>query len=61
MALGASPLRSDRVRSAGALVSYRPLPAATVQMSLLRETRSSNIPFNDYTANVVSLSGRLAF
>ena len=59
--LGVAAARSERVRSAGVLLSYRPLRTVTLQASILHETRSANIAFGDYVANVVWLSARLAF
>jgi len=60
-ALGVVPARTDHVRSAGLLFSYRALRTVNLQLSLLHETRTSNIAFGDYRANVAYLSGRLAF
>ncbi|HEY8068074.1 MAG TPA: XrtB/PEP-CTERM-associated polysaccharide biosynthesis outer membrane protein EpsL [Burkholderiales bacterium] len=60
-ALGITPSRIDKVRSLGALLTYRALRTVTLQLSAAHETRSSNIAFGDYAANVVFLSGRLAF
>jgi len=60
-ALGLTGQRDDRVRSMGALFSYHPIPRIGVQASLLHETRSSNVAFGDYAANVVWLNARFAF
>ncbi|HLX81852.1 MAG TPA: XrtB/PEP-CTERM-associated polysaccharide biosynthesis outer membrane protein EpsL [Burkholderiales bacterium] len=60
-ALGVTPSRIDKVHSLGALLTYRALQTVTLQLSAVHETRSSNIAFGDYAANVVFLSGRLAF
>jgi exopolysaccharide biosynthesis operon protein EpsL len=43
LASGVSPNRTDRVRSAMATVSYRPVRALTLLMSAQREARSSNV------------------
>jgi exopolysaccharide biosynthesis operon protein EpsL len=59
--LGLAPVRSERLRAASAFLTYRPLRTVTLQLSALRERRTANVAFGDYTANVVSLSGRLAF
>jgi exopolysaccharide biosynthesis operon protein EpsL len=61
VALGLSSERVDHVRTAGALVSYRPVRIVTLQLSAYHESRTSNVDFGDYSANVVYLSGRLAF
>ncbi len=61
VALGVAQERRDRVRAASAGLAYRPLRTVTLQLSALREKRSSNIAFGDYVANVVSLSVRFAF
>lgn len=58
---GQTPGRSDRVRTAGLAVSYRPTRALTLQLSAQRERRSSNTPLADYQANGVLASLRLAF
>jgi hypothetical protein len=61
VALGLAPERVDHVRTAGALVSYRPVRLVTLQLSGYHESRTSNVAFGDYSANVVQVSGRLAF
>jgi exopolysaccharide biosynthesis operon protein EpsL len=58
---GASPGRTDRVRSGTAAVSYRPARNVTLQMSAQRENRSSNAVFADYLVNVVFASLRIGF
>jgi hypothetical protein len=61
VALGLATERVDRVRTAGALVSYQPVRLLTLQLSAYHESRTSNVDFGDYSANVVQISGRLAF
>lgn len=61
LALGTTADRTDRVRVFGAIVSYRPTRSLTLRLSGQRETRSSNVPLNDYTANVFSLNALFAF
>jgi exopolysaccharide biosynthesis operon protein EpsL len=76
LASGASPNRTDRVRSVAAMISYRPTRTFTLQMSAQREARSSNVvpaaagppPGNtpavlpvDYVVNVISISARITF
>ena len=61
VALGLASERVDHVRTAGALVSYRPVRLVTLQLSAYHESRTSNVDFGDYSANVVQLSGRLTF
>jgi exopolysaccharide biosynthesis operon protein EpsL len=58
---GASPNRTDRVRSATATVSYRPARTLTLLMSAQREARSSNVAFIDYAVNVRSIAARITF
>ncbi|MGB5079741.1 MAG: XrtB/PEP-CTERM-associated polysaccharide biosynthesis outer membrane protein EpsL [Burkholderiales bacterium] len=58
---GASPSRTDRVRSATAAVSYRAARNVTLLMSAQREIRESSIPLIDYEFNVYSVSARIAF
>ena len=60
-ALGLLGQRDDRVHTMSALLSYQPLRSLTVQASLLHETRSSNVAFGDYAANVAWINARLAF
>ena len=60
-ALGLLGQRDDRVHTMSALLSYQPLRSLTVQASLLHETRSSNVAFGDYAANVAFINARLAF
>jgi len=70
---GDSTLRTDRVRSATATVSYRPARILTLLMSAQREARSSSfvpppavppapaaLPV-DYVVNVISITARIAF
>ncbi len=58
---GASPGRTDRVRSGTATVSYRPARTLTLLMSAQREARSSNVAFVDYAVNVRSIAARITF
>lgn len=59
-ALGLQGPRDDRVRTLNALLAYQPLRNLTLQASLTRETRSSNVAFGDYAANVAWITARLA-
>lgn len=61
LALGTAGERIDKVHLLNAMVSYRPMRSLTLQLSGQRETRSSNIPLGDYTANIVNFNARLAF
>ena len=58
---GGAQGRVDRVASATAALTYRPLRSITLQASVLRESRTSNFPTADYLANVASLTARLSF
>ena len=68
---GASPNRTDRVRSGTATVSYRPARTLTLLTSAQREARSSNVVPDpaatpavlpvDYVVNVISITARIAF
>jgi exopolysaccharide biosynthesis operon protein EpsL len=53
--------RVDRVRSATASISYKPLRSVTLQASVLREVRTSNTAGADYTVNVGTVTARLSF
>lgn len=71
LASGVSPNRTDRVRSAAAAVSYRPVRALTLQVSAQRENRSSNVVPDpaatppvlpaDYVVNILSVAARITF
>jgi exopolysaccharide biosynthesis operon protein EpsL len=58
---GSDPARSDIVRAASVAISWQPLLSLNVALSGGRETRSSNVALGDYSANIVSLTARLAF
>jgi hypothetical protein len=49
------------VNAAGLAASYRPHPRITLNLSLRRETRSTNLAFGDYAVNVASLGARIGF
>jgi exopolysaccharide biosynthesis operon protein EpsL len=53
--------RVDHVGSATAMLSYKPVQSITLQISALREARSSNTVNADYLANVAFFSARIAF
>jgi exopolysaccharide biosynthesis operon protein EpsL len=53
------PSRTDWVRTAALKVSYRPLRSVAVEMTLLRQTRSSTFPLGDYEANVANVAVRI--
>jgi exopolysaccharide biosynthesis operon protein EpsL len=55
------PARRERVNAAGLAASYRPHPRITLNLSLRRETRSTNLAFGDYAVNVASLGARIGF
>lgn len=61
VAPGAAAGRQDRVHAAGLSLSYRPTRAATLQFSVRRERRSSNVPLADYDADTAFASVRIAF
>jgi hypothetical protein len=61
LALGNVTTRTDHVRSAGLTVSYRPLRTITLEMALLRETRSSTAAFGDYEVNIARAGARIGF
>lgn len=60
-ALGLAATRIDHVRGASALLAWRPARSLVLQVSALRESRSSNVPLGDYVVNVVAVSGRFSF
>jgi exopolysaccharide biosynthesis operon protein EpsL len=65
--VGGTPNRTDRVRSATATVSYRPVRALALLISAQREGRSSNVVAAptvfpvDYVVNVISIAARITF
>jgi len=58
---GGAQGRIDKVSSATASLAYRPLQSITLQASVLRERRYSNLPTAEYLVNTVSLTARLSF
>ena len=60
-AAGPRPGRGGRVTAAGICSADRLTRAATLQFSLRRERRSSNVPLADYEADTAFASVRIAF
>src|SRR5262249_30344319 len=58
---GGAQGRVDTVSSAAASLSYRPLRSISLQASVLRERRYSNVPAAEYLVNTASLTARLSF
>ena len=54
-----SGTRTDWVRTAGLKVTYRPLRSVALEMTLLRETRSSTFPLGDYEVNIANVAVRI--
>ncbi|MDD5250374.1 MAG: outer membrane beta-barrel protein [Rhodocyclaceae bacterium] len=59
--LGGFAGRVDHVHSFSTSLSYQPLRSLFLLLTGLHETRSSNIPLADYSANVVSINARFTF
>ncbi len=59
--LGFEPERSDRVKSAAMLVTYRPLRKVSLTLNLLHERRTSNLPLTDYRVSQVQVGARIGF
>jgi exopolysaccharide biosynthesis operon protein EpsL len=53
--------RADKVHTLGITATWLPSRNTSVIASLTRETRASDVQFNDYEAWVVFLRGRIAF
>lgn len=53
--------REDRVRTVALRLAYRPLRAVTFDLSAMHQTRSAQIAFDDYEANVISGAVRIGF
>ncbi|MGE0030826.1 MAG: XrtB/PEP-CTERM-associated polysaccharide biosynthesis outer membrane protein EpsL [Steroidobacteraceae bacterium] len=60
IALGVVPARSERFKSAGVTVSYRPRPSVTLELSLRRERRDSTDPLGDFQADLAGVAIRFA-
>ena len=61
LVVGTVAPRTERVRALGLAALYRPVPRATLELALRRETRSSSVALGDYAVTIVGLTGRLAF
>lgn len=59
--LGTVPARRERVNAAGLAAGYRPHPRIALSLGLRRETRSTNLGFGDYAADVASVAARIGF
>ena len=53
--------RVDHVLTAAASLTYKPVQSISLQLSVQRESRTSNVLTADYLANVASLTARLSF
>jgi exopolysaccharide biosynthesis operon protein EpsL len=53
--------RTDWVRTAGLKASYRPLRSVTLEMSWVRQTRSSTAAFGDYEVTAAGMTARIGF
>src|SRR5262245_34376289 len=53
--------RVDHVLAAAASVTYKPLRNVLLQLTVQRESRTSNVLTADYVANIGSLTARLSF
>jgi len=49
------------VLTAAASLTYKPVQSISLQLSVQRESRTSNVPTADYLANVGSLTARFSF
>ncbi|CAG4882876.1 conserved protein of unknown function [Georgfuchsia toluolica] len=61
LVLGTTPDRSAHVHRLVATISYQPLQSLTFLLTGQRETRTSNVPFDDYEANIFSINVRYTF
>jgi len=61
LALGTLSGRSDRVNTVSTMLTYQPMRALSLVLSGQRETRSSNVPLNDYRTSILSVKARIAF
>jgi exopolysaccharide biosynthesis operon protein EpsL len=51
----------NRVRTFGVGIAWRPYQRVLLQLAASREKRTSTLPFNDYTVDLVVLEGRIGF
>lgn len=58
---GGAAGRVDHVLTAAASLTYKPIRSISLQVSVQRESRASNVPTADYLANVASLTARVSF
>ena len=50
-----------RVRTGGVTVSWKPFTKVVFQAGVMHEVRTSTLAFSDYSVNVFTLEGRIAF
>jgi lactam utilization protein B len=53
--------REDSVRTAGVRLAYRALRAVTLDLSAMRQTRSSPVAFDEYEVTIVGAGLRVGF
>ena len=61
LTLGLLQHEVDRVRSEILLVTYKPTRTVTVLLNAQHQARASTIPFLDFSDNLYSVAGRIAF
>jgi exopolysaccharide biosynthesis operon protein EpsL len=61
LVLGTVAPLTQRVRGAWVAAVWMPHPRLALQLSLRHESRTANADLGDYKANVVAISGRIAF
>jgi exopolysaccharide biosynthesis operon protein EpsL len=52
---------TNKVRTIGVGVAWRPLRRVLLQAAVSREKRTSTLPFNDYVVDLVTIEGRIGF
>ena len=52
---------TNKVRTIGLAVAWRPFTRVLLQAALSREKRTSSLPFNDYVVDLFTIEGRIGF
>lgn len=52
---------TNKVRTFGIAVAWRPFTRVLLQAGASREKRTSSLPFNDYTVDLLTIEGRIGF
>jgi len=59
--LGGAPLREDKVKTVGLVVSYKPYDKVQTQLSVQKSKRDSSVAANSYETNSINVNVRFDF